>query len=207
MHFLSFALFVQLVRFYSVSMSAQVEKVFENLAIESGVSESDYLVLAHHGYSTCDSFYYRNPTATDLEDTLKEVVVPHAGFQDSSGISIFPRPNQESWVSFRKSMDAAAIRKLWAAAKKLSTKETDEMTEEQQPGVEKKISTVVQNSMIAKAIGRGDLKSRPPDSEIPGRSTLSSVQGNHGVGGQHKFLQWEIFLSQEEESRQERLGL
>jgi hypothetical protein len=193
-------------------MTASVERVFAAMAVSVDVAESDFLLLRARGFTSASSLYFRVPERADFEDILKSYILPNAGFdpQDGTGINVFARTAVGpaiTWAEFKTSQDAAALRQLWQASKQLATKEIERMTEDTGVDGKSPMTTVVHADLIEKATRALKVPANLGERETPGRSTLSAVRANHGVGGKLAHLAWETFISADEERRQERLGL
>lgn len=185
-------------------MASKVHKVFRDLAIALEVTESDFLLLGDVGILTCEDFYYRLPGQVDLEDFLRDEVAPVACYkQGDEPLIKYRRVNE--WANFKKSGDAAALRKLWESSKNMAKKELDKIVGDENYNAPTKITATVYQDMLDKAIDKGMPNLGP--NLLPGRATLATVMANHAVGGQVKWLAWEIYVSFEEETRQDRLGL
>ena len=191
-------------------MASRTAPLFEALAKRLGVAESDFLLLGREGIRTADDMYYKLPTTADLEDFLRTVLFPECAYidEDSGQLTSCPRHqiSQETYGVWKRGDDAAAIRKLWKAAKGAAEKELEHLVEGRPDAETKKINTMVAADMHAKAVGRG-LPSELTDAELVGTISLSNVVDNHKVGGKHAYLRWEIFTSKDDEARAIRLGL
>ena len=186
-------------------MSSKVERYFSKLAADADVSESDFLVLQSLGIRTASDMAYRFPRADDLEEMLRECVLPSSAYDHGAprGVQVFPRVVPEVWNAWKRGADAAAIRQLYDAAKAVCKKDLDNRETAETP---LKMTPLIHSDMLEKARMRGNLP-RLSSSEVPGCSVLSLVSHNHSVGGPLAFVDWAKFISLDEEQRQARLGI
>ena len=93
------------------------------------VSESDYLVLKCHGYSCFEDFYYRLPTKEDLEKYFQEILHKVGAYRDrtSGSFSTYTKASPD-WDTWKRSDDAACLRKLWTYGSSLCKTEMEDMT-------------------------------------------------------------------------------
>jgi hypothetical protein len=190
-------------------MTARVERVFEELAVQLDVAESDYLLLKRAGMMTCSSYFFKIPKQEDLEEFLQSQVAPFSAFDQNGTIVVFQRTPPVAWPDFKRSDDACALRQLWQASKTLASKELDDRVSGQTGdagAAPKRMSAAVHADLVRKAQQKGSLPLLRP-SNTPGKSCLALVQANHGVGGKMSHIAWEEFITIEEEQRQERMGI
>ena len=72
---------------------ANLPSAFAKTAAKFGVSESDFLILNSMGIATHESFSLRVHSKEDLEDFMKEIIVPKAAFNEGGdeGVLVFER--------------------------------------------------------------------------------------------------------------------
>ena len=186
--------------------SSRVASVFESLAQSAEVAESDYYVMRGAGIKTAEDLFYRVASPSDLEEFLRDNLFPRAGWEDNGTITVFARPGGEAWQDWRRGGDAAAVRKLWTICAGMAKKAVEEYAEGREGEAPKRITTTVAADLYRKALDRGLLPSLG-DGEMPGSIALSAVADNFRVGGGLCYLQWERFLSLDEERRAERQGV
>jgi hypothetical protein len=187
-------------------MSSKIESVFEGLAQQMDVNESDYLILKSEGIANADSLGFRVPSSSELEDFLRDTVYPNEAFETPNGIVVNPRRGPLQWPQWRWSQDAAALRKLWQVCSNLAKKELEGIIDPSKEGEAiKKVTPIVAADMERKAVARG-LLPELSDYERPGVSTLSKVVDNYRVGGPMIYVKWEFYVNAEEERKLLRLG-
>ena len=183
---------------------SKLETAFEAGAIKFNVSESDYLVLKCHGYSCFEDFYYRLPTKEDLEKYFQEILHKVGAYRDrtSGGFSTYTKASPD-WDTWKRSDDAACLRKLWTYGSSLCKTEMEDMTG---GGSEKiRMTHAAAAELERKAIKNG---MAPPgsDTERPSLWTLQKLANNHGLSGKHVHLEWESYVSMEQEEKSSRTG-
>eukprot|EP00435_Cladocopium_sp_Y103_P038959 s2430_g10.t1 len=185
---------------------ATIPAAFRKSAVRFGVGESDFLLMANEGISSHEAFAMRVHSKEALEEYLQDVICPGAAFQDPNrGLVLFNRTPQVPWRDFKRSEDAAAIRKLWLLSKELCKGELEKLAtgdDSSRP----KVTLTSAVAMEEDAVKRG---MTPPvsDSERPSLYTLTRMAKSFvGPGATYEYLSWEVFLSQEEQDRMERSG-
>ena len=189
-------------------MGINVAQAFKSLAIKLGVEESDFLVLVYGAeIVTQDSFFYKVPQASDLEDFLRLNVFPNAGFESNGNVEVFARYRIDtiSWADWKRSNGAAALRKLWDVSKTVARAELRKLTEDNEDEPPKKVNRLIISDMREKAAIRGVPEFN--EFERPGRICIGKLVKNFGIGGLFEYIQWEAYTSEEEEERAHRLGL
>ncbi len=78
-------------------MSSKIESVFEGLAQQMDVSESDYLILKSEGIVNADALGFRVPSSTELEDFLRDTVYPNKAYEGPHGVILNPRRGATPW--------------------------------------------------------------------------------------------------------------
>lgn len=106
----------------------RLENAFESGAVRFNVAESDFLVLKNEGICCFEDLFYRLPTREDLEKFLEEVVNKKGGYRDSAGIPHVYDKAGSPWSSWRRSDDAACLRKLWSFGSTLCKSELEDLT-------------------------------------------------------------------------------
>jgi hypothetical protein len=189
-------------------MGINVAQAFKSLAIKLGVEESDFLVLVYGAeIATQDSYFYKVPQASDLEDFLRLNIFPNAGFESDGNVEIFGRYRIDtvSWADWKRSNGAAALRKLWDVSKTVARAELRKLTEDNEDEPPKKVNRLIISDMREKAASRGVPEFT--EFERPGRICIGKLVKNFGVGGAFEHVPWESYTSEEEEERAHRLGL
>ena len=187
-----------------------VPQVFTAAAMRLGVEESDFLLLRHGGIATQEDLFYKVPTATVLEDYLRQEIHPRAAYQPegSDSIEVFARIrlDQIPWSSWRRSDAAAALRKLWELSRHVAKRELEKQAESLGDGEPpKKVGTIVLADLEAKALSRGHGPFEVH--EKPGPQCMAKLLANFRVEGAWRHLEWEEYTSEDEERRAARLGL
>lgn len=182
-----------------------LQSAFETGAVKFNLAESDYIVLRCDGYDTYEKLHYRLPTRDDLEKYLEDVLHRKGGFRDSAGIMRTYDKSTPDWGSWKRSDDAACIRKLWAYGSTLCKQELEDMASGSGTGEKIKITPGAASELERKAVSAGMPKA-VSDSERPSIWTLQKLANNFSLGGKHLHLEWENFVSVEAEERAARSG-
>ena len=183
---------------------SKLETAFEAGAIKFNVSESDYLVLKSHGYSCFEDFHYRLPTKEDLEKYFEEVLHKRGGYLDKTtgNLKTFTKPSPD-WDSWKRSDDAACLRKLWSYGSSLCKTEMEDMTG---GGSDKIRMTHAAAAELERKAVKGGMVPPGSDTERPSLWTLQKLANNHGLSGKHVHLEWEAYVSMEQEEKASRTG-
>ena len=193
-------------------MAASLEDSFVAWAQRSAVSESVFLMLKSHGITSCNGFFFRIPSLADVDEFVRYGVAPFDAWEedlaDGSGKEIkkaekvnWTANEGKSWLEFKFSPEAGAIRQLWEAAKIVAKRELEAGED---GSSDRKISAAVSASMLKRAIDSG--MPEPAETEVPGKLCLTKVSANLAAGGPFSYLAWESYTTASEESRAERLG-
>ena len=173
---------------------------FTRSAVQFNVSESDFFLLESLGITTYDAFALRVPSKDDLEEFIRTAIVPNSGYKDEDGrLVTFPRAPAIAWVEFCISEDAAALRKLWQVGKEISKAEVERLAtgDESSRG---KIQIQTALAMESASVKRG--MPRPgSDVERPSLFCLTkTAKALIGPNASYTYIQWENYISMEEES-------
>eukprot|EP00435_Cladocopium_sp_Y103_P051475 s448_g16.t1 len=185
---------------------ATIPAAFRKSAVQFGVSESDFLLMSNMGIYSHEGFALRVHSKEALEEYLQEVICPSSAFNDPRrGLVTFNRTPAVPWQEFKRSEDAAALRKLWLLSKELCKGELEKLASGGEGG-KVKITLTSAVAMEQEAVAK-DMPMPVTDAERPSLFTLSKmVKSFVGPGATHEYLSWEVFLSQEEQDHMERSG-
>ena len=188
-------------------MSSKVTSVFRGLAERLAADADDLLLLEADGINTCDELFFRLPSAERLEEYLGQRVYGfRAERRDDDTLNTLAASRTETRATWLRGPGAASLRRLYEASKALAKKDLERLTEERIDGeAPRKVNAAVLADLGARAAARG--LGPQLDTERPGPATLAKVIENFKLGGAFQYLQWEEFLSEEEEMRSKRLGL
>lgn len=182
-----------------------LQSAFETGAVKFNLAESDYIVLRCDGYDTYEKLFYRLPTREDLEKYMEDVLHRKGGFRDSAGIMRTYDKATSDWGSWKRSDDAACVRKLWAYGSTLCKQELDDMASGSGTGEKIKITPAAASELERKAVTKG-MQKAVSDSERPSIWTLQKLANNFSLGGKHLHLEWENYVSVEAEEKAARSG-
>ena len=180
--------------------TSKLPGVFTQAAQKLDVDESDFLVMVNDGIDSFDSLFFRLPSEKDLEGYLEDVVLGTAAYRDKQGkLKTFARPATMTWTQYKRSAEAASIRKLWHLAKQSAESELSRMGLTSSE-MEKKAKVTLPTSaeLEQKALARGSIPELRSDKERPSLTTLSKVSANYAANGEYRWLTWEAYFSQEE---------
>eukprot|EP00971_Amphidinium_carterae_P337806 6474829-Amphidinium_carterae.1 len=185
-------------------MSAQVPRVFQDLATKVRVPPQAMQILQHLHIESADEYSYRLPSPQAVEDFL-------AGFFEyniraDGTIYQNATPDPAARARWLQGPEAASLRRLYEVSKALAAKELHKLIEEPLQGeAPRKLTPTV----IADLEHQAGLDGMPPlDSDTrPGATCLAKVHENFRLGGDLRYLQWEEFTSEELEGRARRQGL
>ena len=113
------------------------------LAQRLDVSQSNHLLLEIAGVRTMSDMFFRMTTDGALEDFLAEEIYPYCGHWVNDPVTgeevrgWFMRwrlPDNRTLAEWRRSSEAAALRKLWEISKTTSKKDLASVTEERVEG-------------------------------------------------------------------------
>jgi hypothetical protein len=185
---------------------ANIPAAFRKSAVQFRVSESDFLLMSNMGIYSHEAFALRVHSKDALEEYLRDVVCPSAAYNDPTrGLITFNRTPAIPWQEFKRSEDAAALRKLWLLSKELCKGELEKLASGEDSS-KTRITLTSAVAMEQEAVSRG-MVAPVSDSERPSLFTLAKmVKSFVGPGATYEFVPWEMFLSQEEQDRLERSG-
>eukprot|EP00435_Cladocopium_sp_Y103_P048624 s338_g14.t1 len=174
-------------------------------AIRFDVTESDFLVLQHHGVHSLNALAFKVPKAEDLETFLQDRLLGLSAFAQDDGVVVtFPRTPAVRWAEWKMSDDAAALRRLWTFAKETARGEIERMSGGDD--TRRKITLVESVAMEGAALSRG-CPSPGSDRERPSLFTLNKLgRALQTPGATYDVVPWESFISKEEEDRLMRDG-
>ena len=179
---------------------------FAKSAVQFNVSESDFFVLEHLGITTYEGFALRVPSSENLEDFLRTAVLPSSGYKGGDGnLVVFPRMPLVPWNEYRISEDAASLRKLWQVGKEISKAEVERLA----TGDESSKGRVqIQSAMaMEEASVRRGMPQPGSDVERPSLFCLTKVsKALLGPGASFEYIQWENYITMEEEQVLTRAG-
>ena len=183
-----------------MATQATLASAFTKAAIRFNVSESDYLVLGMQGIATFEALAYRVPKQEDLEDVLRNGLLPNAAYKGADGvIQVFDRDPPINWAEYKVSEDAGALRKLCAMAREVCKAEIESLTTGDTEAPRAKVGVANSLAMEATAIREG-MPVPTSDAERPALYTLSKVTKSLvPPGATYEHLSWENFISMEEE--------
>eukprot|EP00971_Amphidinium_carterae_P347269 6489178-Amphidinium_carterae.1 len=184
-------------------MSAQLNRVFAELASKVRVPDGDLQVLSFLGVVNADEMSYRFPNSSALEDFLA-VVFDHR--VDDNGV-VVPQPAAPAdlrvWL---RGPEAAAIRRLHEASRALAQRELAKLVDEPLPGEgPRKLTPSVLFDLEEKALAAG--MPSLDDESRPGQQCLAKVNENFRLGGELRFIPWQDYTSVELESCARRQGI
>ncbi len=182
-----------------------LQSAFETGAVKFNLAESDYIVLRSDGFDCYEKLYYRLPTRDDLEKYLEDVLHRKGGYRDSSGIMRVYDKSSVDWSAWKRSDDAACVRKLWTYGSTLCKQELEAMASGGGTGEKVKITPGAASELERKAVA-GGMPKAVSDSERPSNWTLQKLANNFSLGGKHLHLEWENYVSVEVEERVSRSG-
>ena len=169
------------------------------------VAESDFIVLKKEGIGCFEDLFYRLPTREDLEKFLEEVVHKKGGYRDAAGeLHLYDRLG-EPWGTWKRSDDAACLRKLWAFGSTLCKSELEDLTSGVGTGDRIKFTIAAAAELEKKAVQKG-MTQPASDVERPSLWTLQRLANNHSLSGKHLHMEWENFVSMDQEDRVRRSG-
>ena len=187
---------------------ANLPSAFAKTAAKFGVSESDFLILNSMGIATHESFSLRVHSKEDLEDFLKEVIVPQAAYNEGGdqGILVFARTPRVDWQQYKRSEEAGALRKLWNLGRELAKEELTKLASGEESS-KAKVGAAASAAMETAALERG-MPKPTSDSERPSHYSLTKVaRAMTGPTPSYEYIVWEAFISLDEERRLDRAGL
>jgi len=181
-------------------MASKASTVFEQHAAKYDCAESDYLLLRREGIVCADDLYFRVNSSQELEDFMREKVFPWSAYLENDQIVTFNRDSAEGdWQEWRRSADAAGLRRLWTISKDLAKKDLEDQPDEgDKPKVNKQVLADLEN----KAVERG-MDAPVSDAERPSTYCLSKVMA---ITSNCSHLEWEVYSTLEEEEQAKRLG-
>eukprot|EP00435_Cladocopium_sp_Y103_P019421 s1582_g4.t1 len=179
---------------------------FTKSAAQFGVAESDYLILESMKISSYEGFALRVPSKEDLEDFMRNSIVPSAAYKGGDGrLQVFARAPAIHWQDFRTSEDAAALRKLWLVGKEICKAELERLAhgDESNKG---KVNIQAHLTMEDQAVQRG-MPAPGSDVERPSLYALNRVaKAMTGPSASYEHQPWEIYINLDEESVLGRAG-
>ena len=155
---------------------ATLSNAFTRAAIKFMVAESDFLVMTHLGVDNFESMTYRLPKSEDLDDFMRTQLLPQAGYREEDGnLIVFPREPEEQWATYRVSVDAGAIRKLWSYAKEVCKAELEAMASGDTGKVKPKANVATATAMENKAVRESEMPAPGSDAERPSLFALTKT--------------------------------
>ena len=169
------------------------------------VAESDFLMLQTLGFSSLNSIAFKLPKAEDLERFLEDRILGSNAYRQADGVVVtFPRSPAEQWANWKLSDDAASLRRLWAFARETAKSEIEKMSSGDDS--RRKITLIEAAAMEASSLTRG-CPAPSSDRERPSLYTLNKLgKALQTPGASYEVLNWEVFISKEEEDRLTREG-
>ena len=189
-------------------MTSQVPEVFSQLASNLRVPQDQVEVLAENGITTADELFFRLPTSEALEEYMREEVagkfIEETTFnrdgQDVIERRVRNRRDGEQPVDVRswmRSAAAASVRRLWEASKAAAKRDLARATDEADSRMPSKLNIAVVSDLMRRAEANG-LRAFS-EGERPGQSTLSKVSENFRSAGAWQYIDWENYVSEEDE--------
>jgi len=182
-------------------MASKVPSVFVNIAQRLGMDESDFQVLLASNIDTADELFFRLSDEAMLDSFITTTFYTNsAGWNaDRNEAVMYERNSEVTPGEFKIGKSAANLRRLWMAARTLAKKDIEQMTADVQDDKPRKISAAVIQDAFAKAARRGIVV--PNDRVRPGNVTMSKVLENFRIGGSFRHLEWEEFVSKQDEEQ------
>ena len=184
---------------------SRLVSAFETGAIRFNVAESDFIVLKKEGIDCFEDLFYRLPSRDDLEKFLEDIVHKKGGYRDSGGQFQTYDKVGVTWGEWKRSDDAACLRKLWSFGSTLCKAELDDLTSGIGTGDRIKFTLAAAAELEKKAVANG-MSQPASDVERPSLWTLQRLANNHSLSGKHHHMEWENFVSMEQEDRARRSG-
>eukprot|EP00971_Amphidinium_carterae_P331995 6465863-Amphidinium_carterae.1 len=169
-------------------MSAQLPRVFQDLAAKVRVQQPTMRILEHLRIDCADEFSYRLPSAPALESFLSEFF--EYTIAGDGTVQHVPGPDVQARSRWLHGSEAAALRRLHEVSKALATKELHKIIEEPLQGeAPRKLTPAVLADMEENAV----LQGMPVlDADLrPGATCLAKVHENFRLGGELRYLPWE----------------
>ena len=190
---------------FAAMAQTRLESAFETGAIRFNVAESDFIVLKEEGIKCYEDLFYRLPTRDDLEKFMEEVLHKKGGYRDDSGVAHLYDKAGEPWAVWKRSDDAACLRKLWSFGSTLCKTELEDLTSGVGTGDRIKFTMAAAAELEKKAVD-GGMTQPSSDVQRPSLWTLQRLANNHSLSGKHLHMEWENFVSMEQEDRARRSG-
>ncbi len=148
------------------------------------MAESDFIVLKKEGIECFEDLFYRLPSREDLEKFLEDVIHKKGGYRDTEGrLHTFDRAG-DVWQVWKRSDDAACLRKLWSFGSTLCKAELEDLTSGIGTGDHIKFTLAAAAELERKAVARG-MNQPSSDVERPSLWTLQRLANNHSLSGKH----------------------
>ena len=183
-----------------MATQATLTSAFTKAAIRFNVAESDFLVLGTQGIASFEALAYRVPKQEDLEDILRNTLLPNAAYKGDDGVvQVFDRDPAITWPEYKVSEDSGALRKLWAMAREVCKAEIESLTTGDTEAPRAKVGVANSLAMENTAVSNG-MPAPSSDAERPSLYTLGKVTRSLvPPGATYEHLSWEHYLSMEEE--------
>ena len=134
-----------------------------------------------------------------------DFIVLKGGYRDSGGQFQTYDKVGVTWGEWKRSDDAACLRKLWSFGSTLCKAELDDLTSGIGTGDRIKFTLAAAAELEKKAVANG-MSQPASDVERPSLWTLQRLANNHSLSGKHHHMEWENFVSMEQEDRARRSG-
>lgn len=158
-----------------MATQATLTSAFTKAAIRFNVAESDFLVLGTQGIASFEALAYRVPKQEDLEDILRNTLLPNAAYKGDDGVvQVFNRDPAITWPEYKVSEDSGALRKLWAMAREVCKAEIESLTTGDTEAPRTKVGVANSLAMENTAVSNG-MPAPSSDAERPSLYTLGKV--------------------------------
>lgn len=158
-----------------MATQATLTSAFTKAAIRFNVAESDFLVLGTQGIASFEALAYRVPKQEDLEDILRNTLLPNAAYKGDDGVvQVFDRDPAITWPEYKVSEDSGALRKLWAMAREVCKAEIESLTTGDTEAPRTKVGVANSLAMENTAVSNG-MPAPSSDAERPSLYTLGKV--------------------------------
>eukprot|EP00971_Amphidinium_carterae_P345639 6486709-Amphidinium_carterae.1 len=173
-------------------MSAQLARVFAELASKVRVPPAEVQVLSYLGVVNADEMSYRFPNSAALEEFLA-VVFDHRVTEQ--GEVTFQPSDPADLRTWLRGHEAAAIRRLHEASRQLAQRELAKLVDEPLPGEgPRKLTASVLADLEEKALASG--MPTLDDESRPGQQCLAKINENFRLGGELRFIPWHDYTPQ-----------
>ena len=180
--------------------------IFRSLANRVHVRDSERAVLASKGIETADEFFFRYPNERSLEDWIEQYLYRFAGgYAADDTPQIYDRNDGGTIAEFKSSEEVAGVRRLWLASMTLAKRDMDTLTADVQDDRPRRISTALINDAFGRAASRGLIMAN--DRLKPSDGTMSKVMENYRIGGSFRYIEWEEYVSKQDEEDAHEQGM